>query len=315
MTRIEKRSIRVARRRRPARSAAALPRHAVLAVAGARDLARPGARSPISSSCARGPISRSTASADFASARSSAISSRRGWPEAVQALWRETLVAFVLLRRRRSSRAICSSAAIRAGSTRSCPNRWREDAIPPATRRVAARDDLRAARSEMLATFATFLFTHNARSRSSPSRSASPSRCRRSLLIVYNGLMLGALLRGVRRARGWASTSAAGWRSTARPNCSRSRSPARPGCGSAPRSPFRGGCRGPMRQSRRGAGRARDGRGGGDAGGRRAARGDRAADGRSTTCHAYAIGAAMLIGWLALFLHAAEGCAMRLPCE
>ena len=73
----------------------ALPLDAVVAVGRARDLARPARWSPISSSSARAPISRSTACRPRRW-RQLGHFFARGWPEAVQALWRETLVAFVL---------------------------------------------------------------------------------------------------------------------------------------------------------------------------------------------------------------------------
>lgn len=114
----------------------------------------------------------------------------RGWPEAVQGLWRETLVCVFLT---------LASAAVAFFLVRSDPS-WFYGIIPeslaggrdPSAGADALRHTLYDRHDDGLATFAAYLFTHNSQiaifSFALGFAFAAPT----VLLILYNGLMLGA---------------------------------------------------------------------------------------------------------------------------
>ena len=115
----------------------------------------------------------------------------RGWPEAAQGLWRETLAAFALL-----------LAGIFAGYliVRSDPARFyaiMPDSLAggrdPTASFSKLFDSLYAPKQEMLATFATALFTNNAQVAIFSFALGFAFAVPTALLLVYNGLSLGAL--------------------------------------------------------------------------------------------------------------------------
>jgi uncharacterized membrane protein SpoIIM required for sporulation len=114
----------------------------------------------------------------------------RGWPEAVQSLWRETLVcAFLML----------ASAVVAFLLIRSDPS-WFYGIIPeslaggrdPSASAEALRKTLYDRQNDMLATFATYLFTHNSQVAIFAFALGFAFAVPTILLILYNGLMLGA---------------------------------------------------------------------------------------------------------------------------
>ena len=114
----------------------------------------------------------------------------RGWPEAVQSLWRETLVcAFLTL----------ASAVVAFLLVRSDPS-WFFGIIPeslaggrdPSASAEALRRTLYDRQNDMLATFATYLFTHNSQVAIFAFALGFAFAVPTILLILYNGLMLGA---------------------------------------------------------------------------------------------------------------------------
>ena len=115
---------------------------------------------------------------------------RRGWADAVQSLWRETLVAFLLL----IVGAVTGYLLVRHDPT------WFADLIPqmfsdgrnPAASAEALRDGLYQKREDLLATFATFLFTHNAQMAIFSFALGFAFGVPTALLILYNGVILGA---------------------------------------------------------------------------------------------------------------------------
>ena len=86
-----------------------------------------------------------------------------GWPAAVRALWRETLVCVAADRGRRGGRLSARAQRSEPGSTASFPQALAERArsVGFGARRCARRS-MDSRRRTALATFATFLFTHNA---------------------------------------------------------------------------------------------------------------------------------------------------------
>jgi uncharacterized membrane protein SpoIIM required for sporulation len=115
---------------------------------------------------------------------------RRGWPEAVQGLWRETLVCALLT---------AASAVVAYFLVRNDPA-WFFGIIPeglaegrdPSASAAALRDTLYARHDDMLGTFATFLFTHNSQIAIFAFALGFAFAVPTILLILYNGLMLGA---------------------------------------------------------------------------------------------------------------------------
>ena len=114
----------------------------------------------------------------------------RGWPEAVQGLWRETLVCVLLT---------LASAAVAFLLVRSDPT-WFFGIIPeslaggrdPSASAEALRRTLYERQNDMLATFAAYLFTHNSQVAIFAFALGFAFAVPTVLLILYNGLMLGA---------------------------------------------------------------------------------------------------------------------------
>jgi uncharacterized membrane protein SpoIIM required for sporulation len=113
-----------------------------------------------------------------------------GWPAAVQALWRETLVTLLLT----VAGAVVAFLLIRGDPT------WFYGLIPqglsggrdPAASIETLRQSLYAPQHDMLATFAAYLFTHNAQIAIFAFALGFAFGVPTLLLILYNGLMLGA---------------------------------------------------------------------------------------------------------------------------
>ena len=114
----------------------------------------------------------------------------RGWPEAVQGLWRETLVCVLLT---------LASAAVAFLLVRSDPS-WFYGIIPeslaggrdPSAGADALRKTFYDRQDDMLATFATSLFTHNSQVAIFAFALGFAFAVPTILLILYNGLVLGA---------------------------------------------------------------------------------------------------------------------------
>ncbi|HYE26801.1 MAG TPA: stage II sporulation protein M [Allosphingosinicella sp.] len=131
----------------------------------------------------------------------------RGWPQAVQALWRETLICVLLT---------IASAVVAYLLVRGDPS-WFYGIIPeglaggrdPSASADALRATLYDRQEKMLATFATYLFTHNSQIAIFAFALGFAFAVPTVLLIVYNGLMLGAFF-AVFAAKGLAF-NLAGW--------------------------------------------------------------------------------------------------------
>ena len=131
----------------------------------------------------------------------------RGWPEAVQSLWRETLICVLLT---------AASAVVAYLLVRSDPA-WFYGIIPeglaggrdPAASAESLRATLYQRHDDMLATFATYLFTHNSQIAIFAFALGFAFAVPTVLLILYNGLMLGAFF-AVFAAKGLA-WNLAGW--------------------------------------------------------------------------------------------------------
>jgi uncharacterized membrane protein SpoIIM required for sporulation len=114
----------------------------------------------------------------------------RGWPEAVQGLWRETLICVFLT---------LASAVVAYLLVRGDPG-WFYGIIPegladgrdPSASADALRGTLYDRHDDMLATFATYLFTHNSQIAIFAFALGFAFAVPTLLLILYNGLMLGA---------------------------------------------------------------------------------------------------------------------------
>ena len=112
------------------------------------------------------------------------------WPRAVQALWRETLVALLLT----IVSAVAAYLLIRGDPA------WFYAIIDPelangrdpAASAATLRDGLYRRQDDMLATFATYLFTHNSQVAILSFALGFAFAVPTALLLVYNGLMLGA---------------------------------------------------------------------------------------------------------------------------
>ena len=117
----------------------------------------------------------------------------RGWPLAVQALWKETLAAFLLT----VAGAVAAYLLVRGDPS------WFYAIIPdglaggrdPTASAAALRETLYSHHGDdMLATFATYLFTHNAQIAIFAFALGFAFAVPTVLLILYNGLMLGAFM-------------------------------------------------------------------------------------------------------------------------
>ena len=115
---------------------------------------------------------------------------RRSWPEAVRALWRETLFCVILT----FGAAIVAYLLIRGDPA------WFYSIIPEGLAQgrdpSASAEDLRATlypdQKQWLGVFATFLFTHNSQVAVFAFALGFAFAVPTVLLILYNGLMLGA---------------------------------------------------------------------------------------------------------------------------
>ena len=131
----------------------------------------------------------------------------RGWPEAVQAIWRETLVCVLLT----VGAAVAAFLLVRSDPS------WFFAIIPeslaggrdPSATAAFLRGTLYDRHNDMLATFAAFLFTHNSQIAIFSFALGFAFCVPTVLLIVYNGLMLGAFF-AVFAAKGLA-WNMAGW--------------------------------------------------------------------------------------------------------
>ena len=114
----------------------------------------------------------------------------RGWPQAVQSLWRETLFCVLL---------DIGAALVAYLLVRSDPS-WFYGIIPeglaggrdPSASAEALRATLYDRQDDMLVTFATYLFTHNSQIAIFAFALGFAFAVPTILLILYNGLMLGA---------------------------------------------------------------------------------------------------------------------------
>jgi uncharacterized membrane protein SpoIIM required for sporulation len=115
-----------------------------------------------------------------------------GWPEAVRALWRETLICVLLT----AGAAILAYLLIRNDPS------WFYSMIPegltegrdPSASAGFLRSTLYDKHQDFLMVFATFLFTHNAQIAIFAFALGFAFGVPSLLLIIYNGLMLGAIL-------------------------------------------------------------------------------------------------------------------------
>ena len=133
----------------------------------------------------------------------------RGWPQAVQALWRETLASFLLT----VVAAVAGFLIVMHDPTlfySIIPDSLAGGRDPSASAQ-ALRDTLYNSKHQEdgLAVFATFLFTHNAQIAIFSFALGFAFAIPTVLLIAYNGLMLGAFL-AVFAAKGL-GFQAAGW--------------------------------------------------------------------------------------------------------
>jgi len=116
----------------------------------------------------------------------------RGWPVAVQALWRETLVALFLT---------VAGAVVAYLLVRSDPS-WYFGMIPnglaggrdPSASAEFLRSTIYDKQEDMLATFAVSLFTHNSQVAIFAFALGFAFAVPTMLLMIYNGLMLGAMM-------------------------------------------------------------------------------------------------------------------------
>ncbi|WP_242137634.1 stage II sporulation protein M [Sphingomonas sp. TREG-RG-20F-R18-01] len=116
-----------------------------------------------------------------------------GWPMAVQSLWRETLVSFLLT----VAGAVVGYLLVRGDSA------WFFAIVgdgmaggrdPSASVETLRKTIYTTEHREMLATFAAFLFTHNAQIAILSFALGFAFAVPTALLITYNGLMLGAFM-------------------------------------------------------------------------------------------------------------------------
>jgi uncharacterized membrane protein SpoIIM required for sporulation len=131
----------------------------------------------------------------------------RGWPEAVQAIWRETLVCVLLT----VAATVAAFLLVRSDPS------WFFGIIPealaqgrdPSASAASLKATLYDKHDDMLATFAAALFTHNSQIAIMSFALGFAFCVPTILLIAYNGLMLGAFL-AVFAAKGLA-WNMAGW--------------------------------------------------------------------------------------------------------
>lgn len=131
----------------------------------------------------------------------------RGWPQAARALWRETLVCVVLT----LASAIVAFLLVRSDPT------WFFGIIPeglahgrdPSASAEALRATLYDRQESMLMTFATYLFTHNSQVAIFAFALGFAFAMPTVLLIIYNGLTLGAFF-AIFASKGLAANFA-GW--------------------------------------------------------------------------------------------------------
>ena len=186
-----------------------LSRRPLLAVGGARDLARPRARH-LSRRAVRARLFLRLRRAHLGLAAGSAPSSRATGRRRCAGLWRETLASLAAHPDRRARRLSARDAAIRAGSTASSRRSWPAAAISaprPSTCAATLYDD---AGASGLSTFADLLFTHNSQVAILAFALGFAFGVPTALLLIYNGAMLGAFLASVRRRAGSAWSWAAG---------------------------------------------------------------------------------------------------------
>lgn len=115
-----------------------------------------------------------------------------GWPAAIQAIWRETLVAALLT---------VAAAAVGYVLVRGDPS-WFFGIVgdgvaqgrDPSASTETLRQTLYARHDDLLATFAAYLFTHNAQIAIFAFALGFAFAVPTALLIVYNGLTLGAFM-------------------------------------------------------------------------------------------------------------------------
>jgi uncharacterized membrane protein SpoIIM required for sporulation len=121
---------------------------------------------------------------------------RYGWPEAVQALWRETLVSFALT----AAGALVAFLLISSDPSwfyALMPDGMAEGRDPAASAELLRQtiyDPAAANQQTALTFFASFLFTHNAQIAIFAFALGFAFAVPTALLIVYNGLSLGAML-------------------------------------------------------------------------------------------------------------------------
>jgi uncharacterized membrane protein SpoIIM required for sporulation len=116
----------------------------------------------------------------------------RDWPLAVQALWRETLAAVFLT----AAGAVVAYLLIRSDPS------WFYALIPqelaggrdPSASAATLRGTIYDRQDKLLATFATYLFTHNAQVSIFAFALGFAFAIPTAMLLLYNGLMLGAFL-------------------------------------------------------------------------------------------------------------------------
>lgn len=116
----------------------------------------------------------------------------RGWPEAVQSIWRETLVCVLLT----AGAAVAAYLLVRSDPS------WFFGIIPeslaggrdPSASAASLRETLYAKHEDMLAFFAAYLFQHNSQIAIFSFALGFAFCVPTVLLIIYNGLMLGAFL-------------------------------------------------------------------------------------------------------------------------
>jgi uncharacterized membrane protein SpoIIM required for sporulation len=117
----------------------------------------------------------------------------KGWPEAVRAIWRETLVAFLLT----VAGAVVAYLLVRNDPTwfyGIMPGGLSEGRDPSASAETLRATLYGASKDDGLAAFATWLFTHNAQIAIFAFALGFAFAVPTVLLILYNGLMLGAFV-------------------------------------------------------------------------------------------------------------------------
>jgi len=117
----------------------------------------------------------------------------KSWPEAVQAIWRETLVAFLLT----VAGAVVAYLLVRNDPTwffGIMPEGLSAGRDPSASAETLRATLYGASKDDGLAVFATYLFTHNAQIAIFAFALGFAFAVPTVLLILYNGLMLGAFV-------------------------------------------------------------------------------------------------------------------------